>query len=76
MFSLLQAKEAGEKNPIIPQAFDKVVATSLNVLKEFDFASTLGRRKKDPITDTSDMCLTCGRMHCICQDEEDKHRLF
>ena len=67
---------AGEQNPALPAAFDRVVATSLDVLKAFDFPSTLGRRRKDPGGDTSGMCLTCGKMHCTCKEPDDIIRLF
>jgi hypothetical protein len=52
------------------------VAASEAVLKDFDFVSTLGRRRKDPSADSSGMCLDCGKVHCVCHDEDDKLRLF
>ena len=72
----VQAKLAGERNPVIPETFDRVVAASREVLMDFDYASTLGRRSKDPGGDTSGMCLECGRMHCVCKAPEDQIRLF
>ena len=67
---------AGERNPALPAAFDRVVAASHEVLLEFDYASTLGRRSNDPGGDTSGMCLECGRVHCTCKPPDDRIRLF